>query len=428
MENFHSTADLRLERNSSLGVRVVVSNVTGANTKNNKITTTISNNIDMSDGDIYRAFFKKLDNDEIKTQQGGILRCDKKRLYYVDDSFEFPKGFFYDEEMSNMTKKPYFRYKAARFENGLKALSKTSSYRNIHFEVPDFTGNIVELAKHIHKNLNVLRTDNGETLVEYEDGYFERVPDPGIKLTGKFPKNIKIKSVNSTEKVIKVEVKTTENTINFDYSIKNISPNLFKTVYAFYVARDIYDGNVCEVKYNKELDVFESNSPVEEDIETNTTVEDFKEKRNEENVSVIFDPTSEDAKSLIGKRVFYSNSINNLDSNVGILDSIDTNDDFPFLIRTKTNPWYKAIFIKKSPDLEVKCYDFNDLNTRLNLFGKIFKTKNSLEVEEEMVTSFKKINDRWVLNGKITAYKLFTNYQWIDGSDCGIIVDPLEVN
>lgn len=424
MTNFHSTTNLRIERSPSQGVRVTAINVKNAPTKGNKITTFINKNLDMSDGDIYRAFFKKLDDDEVKTMQGGILRCDKKKLYYVDDTFEFPKGLSFDVPTSNTTGKPHYKYKTAYFENGL-TVSKTPIYKSVNFVLPPIEGTTVEVAKYIKNNLQNLRLDTGEMIVEYDEGCFEKVPDPGIKLKGKFPQKIKIKSVNSNEEVIKVAVETTTGIITFDYSIKHISNKLFKTVYSFFVARDIFDGKLSDiVTYNKEFDVFEV--PVKKEKAVEDSSEKVEEKIEEKFIdsgSVIFNPNSDEAKSLVGKRVYYSNSINTLDSNVGILHEIENNNDFPFVISlTHDRKKTKAIFIKKAPELEAKCYNFDDFDTRTMLFGLIFKTKNTVDVEEEMVTSFKKVNDRWLLNGKYTSYKFKNECVWrSDSTPCGII-------
>lgn len=425
-KNYHSTQNLYIER-SSAGIRVKVKDVKNTLNKNNEFCAVIFTNpdSDIKDGDVYRLFFKLLDEGSLKSKQGAILKCDKKNMYYMDDTYAFPIGVSYDHLDKD---KVYLKVKSYKYKNGLTKAA-TPFYRNLSIDRKYFTDsekNPSALAKHFKKNISNIITTDGYKVVEFDVGCFEKVPVVNVKHGFTYPTGIKIKSVDSEKNSVKalIDVNDTQMFVDIVFSSNDVPNFLCKQLYSFYVARMILKGNVVvngnPIRYNS----------IEEKYVYEDPQEIAEEPKKEETSEIIFDPTSKEAKALIGKRVFYSLGIKYIEGNIGILDHIDESSNFPFKITAPDNHMdcIDAVFIRKAPDLEVKCYDFSKYDIITKLYGKIFKTKDQVDVEEEMVIGFKKVDDRWLLNGKHTSFKFKNDFTWIDGSPCGEEIEEIANN
>lgn len=421
MENFHSTQNLLIDRHSSYGTRMVVNKVKNATTKKGNFAVVVSSDVDFPKGDAFRKFFELLDKGELKNKQGGVLRCDKKTLYYFDNTESFPKGITINPLLSK-NGVVCFKFKTASYIDGVNSEGGVF-YRSASFDPKIFPAELktpAEQAKYIKEHLDTIYTKDGKRIVEYLPSMFEKIPDIKVPCGIKYPKNIQIKSVSSDKKEVKVSVWCSNdlNAHNVIFNLEKVPDNLYKPVYAFYVADKIYysgiktldEGMIRFDRFNGEY-AFVSNK-ISESINTPNTTE---VKISEED-SVIVDPNDERAIALIGKRVFASHSFNMNRKFLGILQKINPDSDKPFIVDGN-----EVFTIKKAPEPKLECYDFRDKEVRKSIFGKIFVSNNG--DCEEIVCSFKVINDRWVINGKITAYDLMNNYTWSDGSPCGQVVD-----
>lgn len=418
MENFHSTKNLIIERYESSGTRMIVNNVENCTSKNGRFSTQVFKDISHNDGDVYRKFFELLDSDAIKSAQGAILRCDKKKGYWFDETKAFPKGVAIDSSHKASPNFVYFNFRTARYTDGSKHLKYV--YYPIGFTWNDASPIHEEYqkARFIRDNLNALVTKDNMKVVEYLTDQFEKVPNTYLTFGEKFPRDITVTSVNSKTERARTVIKTStgEDKI-FTLDISKYPKFLHKSLYAFYIAKTlesshiIAEGSVISFnKDSKKIDVTIVKEPVISESKTETA-------KTESTVQpkTIADPISKEAQDLIGKRVYASNRFNMGDDKVvGILRMINPTANVPFVVGSAN-----YLFIMEAPEPSVECYKFDDPELRAKLFGKIFT--DDAHSFEEMVYSFSQKDGRWTINGKYTAYKFMNECRWIDGSKCGTV-------
>lgn len=412
--NFHSTKELWIDRHPSYGSRILVKHVKNAITKNGSFATIVFPTTDVKDGDVYRKFFEMLDKGECKSKQGAILKCDKKLGYYFDVSNAFPKGITFSSARST-DETLCFSIRTADYENGTKEVHLKN--KTVSFDKSAFPGNtsIVQKAHYIKDNISIVKTKDGFKLFEYAPGRFDKIPDVKTPLAKKFPKSIDVLKIDSALGKITFKLKF-DNVEDKTYTIDakdSIPMNLHKSLYAFYIAKFIgseYWINSDNVQLNYATGNYKLvNKPVEKPVEKPVIAKIPK---------IIADPTSDAAKELIGKRVIGSLSYSMIIPVKGILTNINLDRNFPFEIQIGDSVESVA-FIKEAPEPKYVCYAFEDAAVRHNLMLKIFKDEPGLL--EEAVVSFKNVEGRWLLNGKITATQFLKEYCWIDGSKCGTL-------
>jgi len=418
MENFHSTKDVSIERNTTFGTRIVIKNVKNSNTKNGKFATVVSSDLQISKGDVLRAFFDKLDKGEVKNQQGAVLHCDKKDSYWFDVSDQFPRGISSDPSMTRdgMT---YLKFKTYRYLDGVKQQGSTY-YRGAWFEDKVFPSDAVTVqakAKYLKGHLNEVLTSDGKRIVEYVADCFDKIPALDVPCGPKYPKYIEILSICSERREVKAQISCGANGRKTHTFIINeeVPMNLYKPLYSYFIADMISKGVAVtggRIRYDRDTCqyVFVAN----EDLKVDDNDQPMPAPSSVKSSNIIVDPRSDEAKALLHKRVYASNGYNMNNKFTGVLESIDADSDFPFVVDDK-----KVMFIKEASQPKLECYDFSMSDVRRNLLGKIFVSKSG--DREEMLVSFRIVNDRWVVNDKITAYDLMTKYLWADGSECGVI-------
>ena len=412
--NFHSTKELLIDRHSSYGSRIRVKKVKNALTKDGSFVTVVFPTIDVKDGDIYRKFFEMLDNGECKSKQGAVLKCDKKAGYYFDVSNAFPKGINFDSTLSTDSM-IYFKLRTIEYENGTKEIG--FKYRTVAFDVnvfPENTSN-VQKAIYLKENLSTLKTKDNCKVFEYLTDRFDKVPDTKITIVKKFPKSINVTKVDSNSGNVTFKLcfdEIGEKTYTLNVADK-VPMNLHKSLYNFYIAQMLENEGWIQsdqIKFNYATGNFKLlNKPVEV-VKSKPVIAKV--------IKVISDPNSEEAKALIGKRVIGSQSYMMGKPIEGVLESIDLSMVSPFMVKFNDTSWAVS-FIKEAPEPEYDCYNFDDPTVRSRLMLNRFK--DECGTLEEVVTSFRNVDGRWLLNGRITSFKFLKEYTWIDGSKCGTI-------
>ena len=138
---------------------------------------------------------------------------------------------------------------------------------------------------------------------------------------------------------------------------------------------------------------------------------------------IICDPTSEEAKALIGKKVLASDSyvgLKKVDSKLckeGILERIDEDNDCPF--RFGINLFQTYNFIREVIEEPKKYvpYDLSKPEVRDKLRGRWYRVTE--EDIEHSVESFAPTKYGYVISGTYTAEGFFEECTWLDGTPCG---------
>ena len=332
MENFHSTKNLTIERYESSGTRMIIKDVENCNSKNGRFSTQVFRDINHSDGDTYRKFFELLDAGEIKSLQGAVLRCDKKKGYWFDETDAFPKGVATDSSHKPSSNMVYFNFRTARYSDGSKHLKYV--YYPIGFAWnPESEMAESHKAHFIRDNLPSLVTKDGMKVVEYMTDQFEKVPNTVLTFGDKFPRNLSVMSVSSKTATAKISVRTSTGEIkNLTVDISEYPKFLHKSLYAFYIAKAlensylISDGST--ISYNKDTKQIE----VKVVKEVPATEPETSEVKSEPVIQskTIADPISKEAQDLVGKRVYASNRYNmGEDKVIGILRTINPTANIP---------------------------------------------------------------------------------------------------
>lgn len=430
MENFHSTKELLVDRHPSYGTRISVKGAKNCTSKNGRFATTVGKSVDMTDGDAYRAFFAALDAGTLKNQQGAVLHCSKKDGYWFDVSSAFPKGI--TSHTGPHTKDAtYFNFRTIRYSNGTKQLKYV--YNAIGFSNEIFRNAtdgltvmpLVEKARFIKDNLSSIATKDGYAVVEYLTDQFEKVPWTKLPISKKMPRDIIVNSVDSTARTARATLKLKAgqgDSFSFIFDISKAPEFLHKSVYAFYIANMIERGITLDGKritFDEKtgcIEVREAEKPVIPATRTPVVIEPVKQPVAPPKPKTIADPNSAEAQALIGKRVFADFSYVMSDKKVlGVLGAVDSSEACPFFVGDLNYP-----FIMEAPEPEVTCYDFSDPEVRGQLFGRKFR--NEEHTFEEMVYSFKRVDDRWMLNGTFTSFRFMNECRWlVDGTKCGVV-------
>ena len=132
---------------------------------------------------------------------------------------------------------------------------------------------------------------------------------------------------------------------------------------------------------------------------------------------VIVDPTSEDAKALIGKTVEISKTYNFVGSKIITLTDIFEDSPMPFTGKTMDEEkQISGVFIREHVVVRMPL-NLDDKSVRDSLRGKwIYNKANG---QECMVTSFRKVDGHYQCNG-IDARSLMDSWELEDGGLLGV--------
>ena len=138
---------------------------------------------------------------------------------------------------------------------------------------------------------------------------------------------------------------------------------------------------------------------------------------------IICDPTSEEAKALLGKKVLASDcyvGLQKVDSKLckeGILERIAEDNDCPF--RFGIDLFQTYTFIREVIEEKPKYvpYDLSKPEVRDKLRGRWYRKKECNH--EYCVTDFQTTMDNgWIVDFK-TAFDFLEECEWLDGTPCG---------
>ena len=155
---------------------------------------------------------------------------------------------------------------------------------------------------------------------------------------------------------------------------------------------------------------------------------------------IIIDPTSEEAKNCIGKEVYFSDNIRmclcrankDINSFTRILQKINEKDYRPFKV---DDNYYQVIIPKKeAPRPESEYVPFKSFDELRKVYDDVYKEKciihdiGGILVRHKntfarlMIDSFNDMGVSFVGSlFMIPWYKLFEDYEFLDGTPCGKI-------